>query len=84
MLHAFYQLLSYADKLSDPTYVLSATSVAHTFCRNHADCNQNPAIQEIVGYLEDSIIKRLDSNLTIRANREKACTMMNMSILLIM
>lgn len=72
MLTAFHQLLTYSDDLADPIYVLSTTSVAHTFCRHHPDCGKEQAIGDIVHYLEDCIVKRLRTNLKIRANREKA------------
>lgn len=74
MLDSFHELLEYADSLSDPIYVLSTTSVAHTFCRNYPGCDKYPAIQQIVDYLENSINNNLDNrSLSIRAQREKAC-----------
>lgn len=74
MLDSFHDLLEYADSLSDPIYVLSTTSVAHTFCRNHPDCDKYDGIQEIVGYLENSINNKLDNgSLSVRAQREKEC-----------
>lgn len=77
MLDSFNDLIVYADRISDrvtdPIYILSATSVAHTYCRNHADCDQNAAIKKMVDYLEENILKRINESLPLRAQRDKAC-----------
>lgn len=72
MLAALYNLIQYADNSTDPIYILSTTSVAHTFCRNHPDCGNNAAIQNIVRFLEDGIIQKLDNDISRRNVREKA------------
>lgn len=71
MLESLYQILEYADRNPDPMFVLTPTTVVHTFCRLHSDCGENEIVQRFITLLEESVHKSLATNLLKRSNREK-------------
>lgn len=72
MLDIFYRLVDYAKNgNTDPKFVLSATSVVHTFCRSHSDCAENDKVLHIVNLLEEKVIQLFRTDLKQRSNREE-------------
>ncbi|XP_053697453.1 uncharacterized protein LOC128744450 [Sabethes cyaneus] len=59
VLEAMLELLEYGKENGEKSYILSATSVVHTFCAVHADCTNNDAVQSIVQFLETDLLEKL-------------------------
>lgn len=76
MLDALLDLARLADAHLQPKYVLVATAVAHTFCRNHADCEQSAAIRSYVHWLEDELLTALQSDARQRSVRERVAVLL--------
>lgn len=73
MLHALYTVLENGIPNAEPIYILAPTAVVHTFCRNHRECDENEAVKDYVNLLETNTLERLETDLSLRKNREKVC-----------
>lgn len=52
--------MEYGKDGNEPEFILATTAVAHTFCRNHLNCEKSPEIQRIVTFLESNLRIHLD------------------------
>lgn len=71
MLESLFELLSREEGNTDPIFVLSPTSVVHTYCRRHSECGDDNDVKKFVNLLEDRISVALGKDLYKRTNREK-------------
>lgn len=66
-----FSLIQHYEKDQNPAFVLIPTSVTHTFCKNHFNCQSVPVVMKIVGYLEEIAIKSLAEDLSDKKTYEK-------------
>lgn len=71
VLEVFYSLLKFGAIHGDPKFVLTATTVAHTFCRNHPGCESSKGIQDIVDFLDTELKSELEKDVQQRIVRER-------------
>lgn len=71
MLQSLFAVLEIGQNNPDPIFVLSPTSVVHTYCRNHGDCSENAEVQSFINLLETKILEQFGKNLSVRVNRER-------------
>lgn len=76
MLDALFDLARLAEAHLRPKYVLVATAVAHTFCRNHADCDQTAVIRRHVRWLEDELMVALQGDVRLRSVSERVAVLL--------
>lgn len=74
MLRALFSVMQNEINNPDPIYILSPSTVVHTYCRNHQNCDENEEVQNFVHFLEENVLKQFDKNLLVRTNREKVIT----------
>lgn len=74
MLRALFSVMQNEINNPDPIYILSPSTVVHTYCRNHQNCDENEEVQNVVHFLEENVLKQFDKNLLVRTNREKVIT----------
>lgn len=74
MLRALFSVMQNEINNPDPIYILSPSTVVHTYCRNHQNCEENEEVQNLVHFLEENVLKQFDKNLLVRTNREKVIT----------
>lgn len=67
---AMSELIQYGLEKNLPDYILSATSVAATFCKQQEDCGSHDNIAKIVASLENELEKL--QNLDTRKSKDKA------------
>lgn len=70
-LAAFLSMLQVDRTKAEPKFVLVATAVTHTFCRNYPACASVNEVQNIVDYLEQEVRSELDGDLDQRKRRER-------------
>lgn len=71
MLQAVYALLKFGKMIKHPAFTLTSTAVAHTFCRNTANCGNYKEINDIVRFLEDNIEEELKNDMKNRQVHER-------------
>lgn len=71
MLEALYRLLEHNNPNNNALFVLTPTTVVHTYCRHHSDCSDNDQVKKIADLLEQKITVLFENGVTTRINREK-------------
>lgn len=71
VLKAFYSLMEFGKTDANQKYILVATAVAHTFCRNNPGCGNYIEITNIVEFLENELNEELEKDINERSVREK-------------
>ena len=66
VIDAMFSLLEHREIDRNPVYVLVPTSVVHTYCKQHKNCESKAAVQRIIKYLEQIVLKNLDEDLSIQ------------------
>lgn len=66
VIDAMFSLIESWDENRDPMFVLIPTSVVHTFCVNHNDCQEKPSVMRIIKYLEGIVVKHLHDDMENR------------------
>lgn len=78
ILAAFLTMLPVARAKTDPKFVLVATAITHTFCRNNPGCRSVSEVQSIVAFLENELQAELARDFNQRRVRERVSLGHNM------
>jgi Domain of unknown function (DUF1943)/Domain of Unknown Function (DUF1081)/Lipoprotein amino terminal region len=71
MLQAMYTLVEYGNTRNELEFTLGATAVAHTYCRQNPDCEDNKHIKRIVKFLVGEVMTNVRNNTNNRMMASK-------------
>uniref|UniRef100_W4VR36 Putative lipoprotein n=1 Tax=Corethrella appendiculata TaxID=1370023 RepID=W4VR36_9DIPT len=74
MLESMFELIQYGNSISNFNFILTATSVVHTYCKQLYDCSAVEEVQQIVEYLERNLQETLTINPLDRKTKENIIT----------
>lgn len=70
MLATIFDLMKYGYKHSRYNYILGTSAIAHTYCRQNAECSSNSDITNIVLYLQEMVQTSIKSTTNNRDMQE--------------
>lgn len=76
MLTTMVDLMQYGFRHSKYDFILGSSAVAHTFCRQNADCDENTEIIKMVEYLEEILRSSIHASAIDREIEERVIVTM--------
>ncbi|GAB0088507.1 uncharacterized protein DMENIID0001_029540 [Sergentomyia squamirostris] len=67
---AMLSLIKHGKDISDPSYILAATAVVHTFCKYNSYCEESENVRKVVEYLEEEVERERSHSEYRRRTRE--------------
>ncbi|XP_055713060.1 uncharacterized protein LOC129807664 isoform X2 [Phlebotomus papatasi] len=67
---AMLTLIEYGKSVKNPSAILSATAVVHSFCKYHSECGTSENVRKIIDYLEHEIMTGMNQATHTRKDKE--------------